>query len=1219
MKIVFRFALILCLIYPALLYGQQTVPTFLQIGEEEGLVSTDILRFHHDSRGFIWFGTPKGISCYDGTRIRNYTEQEGLCYNYILQVTEDQKGNIWIYGGDFSRRERYLCVLDPIEEIFYDMETYLGGPVPFDIDQTDIYSSHQGVILMREERETLFQFYEWNGYRLKKGFIFPKSSQYNLFRPQDQVYKQDADTYVTELVVRQGGAPPDPPLRSIVHFDSTGKIQKTVDTQGRPGYLATDGSDLHYKLGEDVSPFLWSYYVDERLAFEEVIPSQNDDFMYWGKGMSFLLLDEELRIQYKQGDSLKFDTLDVPREFQPNGSDIFLDHTPALWYEANNHFVRLGVHKKWFRTWFQYEEFNGWAAPIRGITPDKEGNLWVGSQHLLYRLDRMQNQGYRQKTLDGDLLEGILGIFYADPYLWMATERSGLVRFHIQDQTSKSFPLFGMNRPTLLWQPYQSTKGDIWVGAGEGLYQLDESQGHLRKLQPAPEFEALNTSSIFHFYESEEGVWLSTSSGLYLADLAQEKILARYHQDQPEPYFLPIDQVAHIHVDSLGIMWLATKGQGLIKWNPRTQEHQIYNQKSSGLSNDVLYAVYEDAWGYLWLPSNHGLNRLHKASGRMHLYFEEDGLPHNEFNTTSHYQAPDGSLFLGTLNGMTQFHPRDFDRNPKEVPLLISRATRIDRSTDSVTIETHAVLNQRRLHLYPSDRTAFLHLTLLDHTKESGKQYAYKIEGIHEDWIQNSGPDIEFSGLPFGTYDVALRAKSTSTNIWTVYPAPIQLIVVSPFYLKTWFVLLVICLGAAGLYLLYRYNTRRLRRRQAQLKQIVEERTEEIRKQAEELKALDNAKSRFFANISHELRTPLTLMLGPLSYLQSNPDKWPSMDLSSQFQVMERNGRSLLGMIDEILDLTKLQDRKLKLEQQATDLQVFVQRVAEPFAVYFSQKGVQFNVQLKISKALHVCLDQRKIEKMLNNYLVNALKYTPPGGWVTLTVKEKAEVISFMVSDTGVGIEEEELKHIFERFYQGNQALSGGTGIGLELVKEYASLMGGAAFAESKIGQGSDFFFILPKQKMQISASSSQKSPRKENVGMSTSPNLSREHTLIVVENHPDMRDFIYQILQDQYKEIILVPHGKACLEVLNERASDISLIISDMMMPEMDGMSLLKAVRNQPAWAHISVMMLTAMGSEPAKIEALTSGADDYVTKPFTLQELQMRVQKVLSKTRRV
>ncbi|MEO1806219.1 MAG: response regulator transcription factor, partial [Bacteroidota bacterium] len=176
-----------------------------------------------------------------------------------------------------------------------------------------------------------------------------------------------------------------------------------------------------------------------------------------------------------------------------------------------------------------------------------------------------------------------------------------------------------------------------------------------------------------------------------------------------------------------------------------------------------------------------------------------------------------------------------------------------------------------------------------------------------------------------------------------------------------------------------------------------------------------------------------------------------------------------------------------------------------------------------------------------------------------------------------------------------------------------------AAFAESKIGQGSDFFFILPKQKTQISASSSQKSPRKENVGMSTSPNLSREHTLIVVENHPDMRDFIYQILQDQYKEIILVPHGKACLEVLNERASDISLIISDMMMPEMDGMSLLKAVRNQPAWAHISVMMLTAMGSEPAKIEALTSGADDYVTKPFTLQELQMRVQKVLSKTRRV
>ena len=293
--------------------------------------------------------------------------------------------------------------------------------------------------------------------------------------------------------------------------------------------------------------------------------------------------------------------------------------------------------------------------------------------------------------------------------------------------------------------------------------------------------------------------------------------------------------------------------------------------------------------------------------------------------------------------------------------------------------------------------------------------------------------------------------------------------------------------------------------------------------------------------------------------------------------------------------------------------------MTEPFAVYFSQKGVQFKVQLKISKALYVLLDQRKIEKMLNNYLVNALKYTPPGGLVTLTVREKEEVISFMVSDTGVGIEEEELKHIFERFYQGNQALSGGTGIGLELVKEYASLMGGEAFAESKIGQGSDFFFILPKQKTHTPASPSQTRPLEKKEKLPTSPRRSKEHTLIVVENHPDMRDFIYQILQEAHKEIILVPHGKACLEVLDKRASDISLIISDMMMPEMDGMSLLKAVRSQPDWAHISVMMLTAMGSEPAKIEALTLGADDYVTKPFTLQELQHRVEKVLTPKREV
>lgn len=391
---------------------------------------------------------------------------------------------------------------------------------------------------------------------------------------------------------------------------------------------------------------------------------------------------------------------------------------------------------------------------------------------------------------------------------------------------------------------------------------------------------------------------------------------------------------------------------------------------------------------------------------------------------------------------------------------------------------------------------------------------------------------------------------------------------------------------------------------------------ERERERREQLLELNQLKSRFFANISHELRTPLTLILGPLSHILDQPEAWEQASVQKQLSLMQRNGKSLMHLIEEILDLSKLEAHQLELEEEETELKAMIEYSFSAFDSQFDTKGLRASVDIQTQEGLHLMLDRGKLEKVLNNYLSNAIKFTPKGGQIKLSVSEQENQIQFKVEDSGQGIHPDDLPYVFDRFYQakhGDTFQQGGTGIGLGLVREIAQLMEGRAYVESKPGEGSTFYFEIPKKIVSTSPTQILHPDFLHEVELEPIHSIGTDFTILVVEDNPDMRQFIHGLLEPRYSRIILAQNGAEALEILTAHGQDIHLIISDIMMPEVDGLSLLREVKAHVEWQSIPMIMLTALATERDKLTALTIGVDDYLTKPFSIQELTTRVQNLL------
>jgi signal transduction histidine kinase/DNA-binding response OmpR family regulator/ligand-binding sensor domain-containing protein len=939
----------------------------------------------------------------------------------------------------------------------------------------------------------------------------------------------------------------------------------------------------------------------------------------------------------------------------------------------------------------QRGELRRWSLPDhtsgfvlwRALYKDNKGRIWLGDDFGLYQLTISRSRFNRylyskskhqeeRKSIRGMLTHGDqllvnvdqIGLFEADLKTGQSQMRPGSAHFgnyglwllsnhEIWSGRQKSIYRFvpgtsgGRLQTTdfTTWSICEDAQGNRWLGTeAHGLQVIAQGKETPEPFTRFNGFDELGTAFVLYIATDKAGyLWACANTGLYKID-PQKGVVARWWTGGKGEYHLPADNFYHFYTDDDGIFWIATTN-GLLRVPSRESHkgsrHPAWIEagskrfnRSDGLPSETVYAVYEDRHGRLWLPTDQGIVCLDKKTGWVDIYYEADGIAHNEFNRAAHCKASDGTLYFGGLNGVTAFHPDEFKSEGDQVsdmPLVITRLEQLNGADNRLEDRTGELLRSATITLRPDDRYFSVEMALLSYESVHLVQYAWKIEGLDKDWHYQKERHINYGGLPYGRFTLRLKARSADGR-WS---DEVQVAVHSlrPWYLQTWFLVLMAALLAYGFRWYIRRRSRHHIEAQQKLERLVATATERIeqdkqtiQRQAEELRHLDKVKSNFFANVSHELRTPLTLILGPLgSVLQRN--KLENQDFTL-VKLAQMHARQLLQLVNQILDLSKMENDKLELRETPVRLYPFLRRVAAAFESHADQRGILFTFRFKVEKDLSVLLDAPKVETILNNLLSNALKFTPSDadGKVDLTVEHSGHSIQISVADTGRGIHPDDLPHVFNRFYQSQQPgapIEGGTGIGLALCKELAELMQGSIRAESReLGAGSTFFLEIPLREVLGLQPEEPEWTGEDDlsvaalVPLDTAGATADQPLVLVVEDNASLRNYVQAVLSGQYR-VVCAANGQEALEYLESASTKVSLIISDIMMPVMDGFQLLQRLKNAEAYWQVPVIMLTARADVRDQLLALRIGVDDYLLKPFESEELLARVSALLARYR--
>ncbi|MCG8331258.1 MAG: ATP-binding protein [Chitinophagales bacterium] len=738
----------------------------------------------------------------------------------------------------------------------------------------------------------------------------------------------------------------------------------------------------------------------------------------------------------------------------------------------------------------------------------------------------------------------------------------------------------------------------------------------------------LHFPGVVHYLitDGEDILWVATNEGLFKINLPQQQI-----QQYGESAGFEDHRILVIEKDQQGLIWAGTASRGIHIFDPKQEKVIKVINNANGLSNNTVVNILEDDEGDIWVGTYDGLTLFQPDGAIITSLNTEDGLSHYEFNRYAHYKDPNGLLYFGTVYGLNVINPpllKKGLRASEASQIYITHLSYYDDKLDQAVSLRNPEEANKTIYLQADQRNLTVNVGMSNYGYSKKNRYAYQLEGINKDWIYiGNDHQINLSNLPAGEYNLIISGIDKNGN-WAKEPIILQIKAREFFYKQNWFYI-VLALPFLIFGLLW---VQRLRKEKEKLENEVDKRTIQIRKdkeliehQASELKQLDQMKSRFFANISHDFRTPLTLITGPAELLEQDEAVSNFPRIRQSLRAIQQNGKKLLRLVDEMLDLAKIESRQIKLIEEKVHLQSFCNTIYSSFEAAAQLKRIQFQLDYQINSNYHLLTDPRRLEKIINNLLGNAFKFTPEQGTISFRVFSEKEKILFEVEDTGQGIPTEDLPRIFDRFFQSGQeniAKSTGSGIGLALAQDLAKLMGGSIEVKSQLGEGSVFRLILAAKAAQPSI------PGTSNISYSLStptqylPNeesskAQKTSTILIVEDNLEVQAFIEQLLTNHY-HVICKNDGLEALHFLNERKDKnklaVDFILSDINMPRMNGYEFLEAIKRDEQLRKLPVIMLTAKTKERNKLKALRMGVDDYLTKPFSPIELLVRIENLLN-----
>ncbi|MCW5922290.1 MAG: response regulator [Saprospiraceae bacterium] len=894
--------------------------------------------------------------------------------------------------------------------------------------------------------------------------------------------------------------------------------------------------------------------------------------------------------------------------------------------------LRVNFEKPLFRQFVptKKDQLDFPNAAFRGIAADRLGNIWMAGEMI--GLFRMRPDGSVERAIPVEkntqkrfstqnavnLQVDAAGYLWAarnsieTPNLYRFDPTTGLAdTFHLEKHSIASFLILKNGKILLAARDEKTAR----------LVLFDPATRRFETCAEAGENEKFKTAPLF-FLENEQGkIWVAGNEGLALFDPEKRHFLP-FPGDTPTAHEYPI-AVLFLQNETL---WCGSLGGGLRKLDLQSGQWEVFTM-ANGLPANKIAGILPDDDQNLWISTWEGLSFLQPQAKLFTNFFVSNGLTHNEFNRFSFFRDTNSALFFGGLHGVNYFQPEEVLASFLQGydSLLISQISWFAADGKTRQEQIFGLDGVVRITLPPDNRFCNIQLALANYLQPEANRFSWKLEGHDKDWrLSGTNNEITFHYLPAGKYRLRVRAANP-TGIWSQNERVLLIEVREFWYKSVWFfVLLVLTMGL----LLYVFYKNRVRH---QLDLAENRRIREI----------EQLRSRLYTNITHEFRTPLTVILGISERLDEEGFRRSASELKNGLALIQRNGKNLLRLINQLLDLSKIESGAMQPHYVRADVIGYLQYLTESFYSMASEREIRL-IFYPETPSLVVDFDEEKLQDIVYNLLSNALKFTSAGGKVVFHAKalhgEPGAMPAFLqlkIQDTGQGITPEQLPHIFDRFYQAdnsNTRPGEGTGIGLALVKELVGLLGGAISVESEPGKGTVFTVLLPcamrptSDEVEIPDENkpiasphedkpypAQARPEADLPVAATQPLFTATPllpTVLVIEDNSDVVAYIAAILKSGY-QIQTAANGREGMEIAFATVPDI--IISDVMMPEKDGYEVCATLKNDERTSHIPIILLTAKAAQDDKVTGLRVGADAYLQKPFDKAELLVRMEKLI------
>ena len=1172
---------------------------FKNLSIRNGLSQNTVNAILQDRKGFMWLGTKDGLNRYDGLSFRKFKHDaanpRSIGNSFITSLYEDFNGNIWV-GTDAG-----VYIYYPEKEAFEEFDCQSLEKTRIERSVSMIAGDKQGRVWIAVEAQGMFCYDArqklLRNYPLSeissniKCFTFDSGGTLWLGFYGDGLY-YSKDNLAT---VHPYGSPED----GKREFEG-GVITKIVQGNYNCLYIGSvkEGvSELNLTSGQ-VRNLLAIDESGESIFCRDLLPYSDNElwigtesgiYIYNLRTAQFIHLRASLYDSYSLSDNAIY--------------ALYKDREEGLW--IGSYFGGVDYYPRQYTYFAKYYPKNIanslHGKRVREFCRADDGTLWIGTE------DGGLNH-FNPKTKEFHFFEpsagftNIHGLCMDGSHLWVGTFSKGLrvidtrtgviLRTYTEGHTSHSL------NDNSIFSICRTSAGEIYLGTLFGLLRYNRTQDNFDRI---PE---LNGKFVYDIKEDSYGnLWLATyANGAYCYDVSARR-WKNYVFDAEDEKSLPYDKVLSVFEDSYRQIWLTTQGGGFCLFHADPDTFTRYGLKD-GLPNDVVYQIVEDDDRFLWLTTNNGLVRFDPKTMEMKVFSTANGLPTNQFNYRSGFKDEAGNIYLGSINGFVAFDPRTFAEN-RQVPavaitdfLLFNKEVPVGETDSplksSITFSDKVVLT--------ADQNSFsFRIAALSYQAPRMNKLMYKLEGFDEGWLTiGESPLVTYSNLGYGDYVFKVKA-SNSDGVWNEQETSLHLSILPPFYLSGWaYCFYVLFFMGCLVCVIFYFKRRNYRKQHRQMEMLEQEKEREVY----------HAKIDFFTNVAHEIRTPLTLIKGPLEniILKKEVDSETKEDL----YIMKQNTERLLNLTNQLLDFRKTETRGFRLNFTECDVVAVLRETYLRFTSLAKQKGLDFILELP-QECFMADVNQEALTKIISNLLNNGVKYASTYLRISLETDEK--VFHIRTFNDGEMIPDTMKEEIFKPFVRLDKEdeVTTGTGIGLALSRSLAELHQGSLMME-KGEEVNCFCLTLPvNQDSTITLSAENVSQVEENsCGWEQEETDTKEKKpmILVVEDNPDMLAFVRKQLTTEYS-VLTAMNGIEALAVLDNHY--VNLVVSDVMMPQMDGFELCKTIKSDLSYSHIPVVLLTAKTNIQSKIEGLELGADAYIEKPFSVEYLLANISSLI------